>query len=152
VKLPINLNGWNLKSAHYVRLGMDCRVTIWTFDSKSSFHHSIESFHPIVMIIRSCLRYSKSSIRPLSRWRAHQGRPLRKYTTSSASASAPSSPPSSFSVLSSVTSELDKLSPRFEVQPSQIQILKSPGEFYEALKVRLRSSLCRAIILPMLLS
>jgi hypothetical protein len=89
------------------------------------------------MIIRSCSRCSRTLNRPLSRWRAHQGRPLRKYTTSSAPASSVSPPPSSFSVLGSVTSELDKLSPRFEIQPSQIQILKSPNEFYETLKVRL---------------
>lgn len=44
-------------------------------------------------------------------------------------------------MLGSVTSELDKLSPRFEVEPSQIQILKSPSDFYETLKVRSRSIL-----------
>ncbi|KAE9961637.1 hypothetical protein BLS_001591 [Venturia inaequalis] len=38
-------------------------------------------------------------------------------------------------MLGSVTSELDKLSPRFEVEPSQIRILKSPGEFYDTLKI-----------------
>lgn len=98
--------------------------------------HSIEPIHPIIMIIRSCFRCSRNSVRPLSRGRAQQGRPLRKYTTSSASASTPSPPQSSFSMLGSVTSELDKLSPRFELEPSQILILKSPSEFYETLKVR----------------
>lgn len=103
-------------------------------------HHSIEPIPTIAMIIRSCLRCSRNSIRPLSRRRAQQGRPLRKYTTSSASAATPSSPPSSFSMLGSIISELDKLSPRFEVEPSQIRILKSPSEFYETLKVRSYSS------------
>lgn len=38
-------------------------------------------------------------------------------------------------MLASLTSELDRLSPRFEVQPQQIEILKTPAEFYETLKV-----------------
>ncbi|KAF2434852.1 phospholipase D/nuclease [Tothia fuscella] len=37
-------------------------------------------------------------------------------------------------MLGSITSELDKLSPRFEVKPSQIRILKTPSEFCETLK------------------
>lgn len=38
------------------------------------------------------------------------------------------------------TSELDKIAPRFEVQGSQIQILRSPSEFYEVLKTRIQSA------------
>jgi hypothetical protein len=44
-------------------------------------------------------------------------------------------PQSGTSLLGTITTELDKISPRFEVQPTQIQILQSPAEFYEALKV-----------------
>lgn len=40
--------------------------------------------------------------------------------------------------LAGVTSELDHIAPRFEVDPSQIEILDSPIVFYETLKVRPR--------------
>ncbi|KAK7728085.1 CDP-diacylglycerol--glycerol-3-phosphate 3-phosphatidyltransferase [Botryosphaeria dothidea] len=40
-------------------------------------------------------------------------------------------------MLASLTSELDRLSPRFEVQPQQIEILKTPAEFYETLKTKI---------------
>jgi len=38
-------------------------------------------------------------------------------------------------MLGAFTNELDKIAPRFEVQGSQIHILRSPSEFYETLKV-----------------
>lgn len=38
-------------------------------------------------------------------------------------------------MLGTLTGELDKLAPRFEVNASQIRILRAPGEFYETLKV-----------------
>ncbi|KAF2086980.1 hypothetical protein K490DRAFT_74160 [Saccharata proteae CBS 121410] len=50
---------------------------------------------------------------------------------------ASTSPQSAVSFLGSLTSELDKISPRFEVQPGQIEILTDPAEFYEALKAKI---------------
>lgn len=50
-------------------------------------------------------------------------------------------------MLGSITSELDKLSPRFEVNPAQIQILQSPSEFYETLKVSSAASHTNTILL-----
>lgn len=47
---------------------------------------------------------------------------------------APISSPTS-SVLGSLTGELDRLAPRFEIQANQIRIIKTPGEFYSVLKV-----------------
>jgi hypothetical protein len=38
-------------------------------------------------------------------------------------------------MLAAFTNELDKLAPKFEIHGSQIQILRSPPEFYETLKV-----------------
>ena len=38
-------------------------------------------------------------------------------------------------MLATITTDLDKIAPRFEIQPEQIQILKTPAEFYETLKV-----------------
>ena len=34
-----------------------------------------------------------------------------------------------------LSDELDRLAPRFDVEASQIKILRSPTEFYETLKV-----------------
>ncbi|KAF2404772.1 hypothetical protein EJ06DRAFT_467410, partial [Trichodelitschia bisporula] len=48
-----------------------------------------------------------------------------------------SNQPSSISALGGLTAELDKLSPRFEIDASQIEILKTPSEFYEVLKFKI---------------
>lgn len=40
-------------------------------------------------------------------------------------------------MLATITTDLDKIAPRFEIQPEQIEILKTPTEFYETLKVSL---------------
>ncbi len=46
-------------------------------------------------------------------------------------------PSSNLSILGSLTNELDRIAPRFEIQGSQIQVLRSPNEFYETLKVKI---------------
>lgn len=56
----------------------------------------------------------------------------RKASTAS---TTPTTPPSAASPLASITSELDKISPRFDVSASSIEILRGPPEFYETLKV-----------------
>lgn len=38
-------------------------------------------------------------------------------------------------ILSSLTNELDKIAPRFEVDAERIQIIRSPADFYAELKV-----------------
>lgn len=38
-------------------------------------------------------------------------------------------------MLATITTDLDKIAPRFEVQPEQIQIIKTPADFYDTLKV-----------------
>ncbi|KAF4543460.1 Phospholipase D/Transphosphatidylase [Lasiodiplodia theobromae] len=43
-------------------------------------------------------------------------------------------------MVASLTSELDRLSPRFEVQPTQIEILSDPSEFYETLKTKISNA------------
>jgi hypothetical protein len=108
----------------------------------STFHFHVYALSCPRMIIRSFARCARSRARPLARWKVHQQRPSRGYSTSSSTA-PPSPPASSFSILGSVTSELDKISPRFEVDPSRIQILQSPSEFYETLKVSLLFSFIR---------
>jgi CDP-diacylglycerol--glycerol-3-phosphate 3-phosphatidyltransferase len=43
-------------------------------------------------------------------------------------------------MLATITTDLDKIAPRFEVQPEQITIIRTPAEFYETLKVGLLCS------------
>lgn len=69
-----------------------------------------------------------------AKWRTHRSRAIRSYATSSTSTASPIAQ-SPTSILGTLTTELDKISPRFELQSSQIRILKSPVDFYEALKV-----------------
>jgi len=69
-----------------------------------------------------------------AKWRAHRSSSIRSYATSSATTASPIAQ-SPASILGTLTTELDKISPRFELQPSQIRILKSPVDFYEILKV-----------------
>jgi len=38
-------------------------------------------------------------------------------------------------MLATITTDLDKIAPRFEIQPDQIIIIQTPAEFYETLKV-----------------
>ncbi|KAI1815027.1 hypothetical protein GGS20DRAFT_576486 [Poronia punctata] len=50
----------------------------------------------------------------------------------------PSSPPSSTGMLAPFTNELDRLAPSFRINGSQIQIIRSPADFYETLKSKIR--------------
>lgn len=89
-----------------------------------------------IMFARSAIRSSRSRIATPLRRPISLGRTARRYSTSSSA--APASPPATQSgaaMVASLTSELDRLSPRFEVQPTQIEILSDPSEFYETLKV-----------------
>jgi hypothetical protein len=38
-------------------------------------------------------------------------------------------------MLATITTDLDEIAPRFELQPDQITIIQTPTEFYETLKV-----------------
>jgi CDP-diacylglycerol--glycerol-3-phosphate 3-phosphatidyltransferase len=44
-------------------------------------------------------------------------------------------PQSQASMLATITTDLDKIAPRFEIQPDQIEIIQTPAEFYQTLKV-----------------
>jgi CDP-diacylglycerol---glycerol-3-phosphate 3-phosphatidyltransferase len=41
-------------------------------------------------------------------------------------------------ILGTITMELDKVAPRFEIESENVDILKSPVEFFECLKVGVR--------------
>jgi hypothetical protein len=58
---------------------------------------------------------------------------IRRFT--SPSATPPSQATAPVHPLANVTTQIDRVSPRFEVDPSAINILNSPAAFYETLKV-----------------
>lgn len=60
-------------------------------------------------------------------------------------AATPASAPSSASQLAVFTGELDKLAPRFDIPAEAVEILKSPAEFYETLKVLLNHAISPAL-------
>ncbi|KAF2631316.1 CDP-diacylglycerol-glycerol-3-phosphate 3-phosphatidyltransferase [Macroventuria anomochaeta] len=48
-----------------------------------------------------------------------------------------STPQSQASMLATITTDLDKIAPRFDMQPEQITIIQSPAGFYETLKTKI---------------
>lgn len=88
------------------------------------------------MIIRSLLRAQapKTAGRRTFRIPPRTFRTTRRYSTSSAEMASPV-PQSQASMLATITTDLDKIAPRFEIQPDQIEILQTPAEFYQTLKV-----------------
>ncbi|KUJ11696.1 uncharacterized protein LY89DRAFT_654414 [Mollisia scopiformis] len=87
------------------------------------------------MIVRSTIRCSATRRLPVYRMRLLQAKP-RRYSTSASSVTAPPSS-SPASMLGAFTNELDKIAPKFEVQGSQIHVLRTPSEFYETLKSKI---------------
>jgi CDP-diacylglycerol--glycerol-3-phosphate 3-phosphatidyltransferase len=82
------------------------------------------------MIVRGVLRFSARGARAsVPRIIRHK---VRRYSTS-APASVDSASPAS--MIGAFTNELDKIAPRFEVRGSQINVIRTPTEFYETLKV-----------------
>lgn len=80
-----------------------------------------------------CLRQASSST--ARRHVTKYGRVQRRYSsTSSGNAAAPIQ--SSAAPIASITNELDKISPRFDVPAESIEILRTPAEFYATLKAR----------------
>ncbi|KAF2484580.1 hypothetical protein BDY17DRAFT_279218 [Neohortaea acidophila] len=80
--------------------------------------------------LRLCrdLRVARRSCR--NRYGSFQRRTL----SSAAPTPPPAQPASALSPLASITSELDKLCPRFDVSADSIEILQSPSDFYSVLK------------------
>jgi len=89
------------------------------------------------MIIRSLIRAQgpRSSIKHTFRVSSRHSQATRRYSTANAPSMSSSAPQSQASMLATITTDLDKIAPRFEVQPEQIEILRTPAEFYETLKV-----------------
>lgn len=58
----------------------------------------------------------------------------RRYSNASPTPTTVSNASSPVAALGGLTNELDRLSPRFDIDASQITILKDPSEFFETLK------------------
>ncbi|CBY01103.1 similar to CDP-diacylglycerol-glycerol-3-phosphate 3-phosphatidyltransferase [Plenodomus lingam JN3] len=56
---------------------------------------------------------------------------------------APTTPQSQASMLATITTDLDKIAPRFEIEPDQLHILETPAEFYETLKSKISKAQSR---------
>lgn len=86
------------------------------------------------MIIRrasTCLRLSRAT--NVSSRIFRNGTIQRRCVNTSAPTATPK--PSPVSPLAAITSELDDLSPRFDISAESIEIIRGPTEFFEALKV-----------------
>lgn len=83
-------------------------------------------------VSRCCLtlKLRPLSIRPINQY----GQQCRQYSMPSGPVSSASSTSSS-GMLAPITNELDKIAPSFNISGSQIQIIKTPNDFYETLKV-----------------
>ena len=90
----------------------------------------------IVRRVLPCLRQVSSSSGNVRRQIAKYGRVQRRYSSTSAAGPA-ASVSSSAAPIASITSELDRLSPRFDVPAESIEILRTPAEFYSALKSKI---------------
>ncbi|KAI8960079.1 hypothetical protein F5Y11DRAFT_280460 [Daldinia sp. FL1419] len=85
---------------------------------------------------RCCLRLRPTLVGPVSR----HGQPwCRRYSIPSGSVPTASSL-SSAGMLAPFVNELDKIAPSFHINGSQIQIIKTPSDFYETLKARIRTA------------
>lgn len=88
------------------------------------------------MIIRSLTRVQGPKVvKSIFRMPSRPIRTTRGYSTANPPSINPPTPQSHASMLATINTDLDKIAPKFEVQPEQIQILKTPAQFYETLKV-----------------
>ena len=96
----------------------------------------LETLSTEEMIVRSTMRCAASRRLQVCCPRNLQCKP-RRYSSSTSSLASSASNTSPASMLGAFTNELDRIAPKFQIQGSQIHILRSPAEFYESLKVRL---------------
>jgi hypothetical protein len=91
--------------------------------------------HSVAMLVRSVPRCA-TKLRPaVARANLRYAKPqCRRYSMPSSAASPVSQ--SSTAMLAPLLGELDRLAPSFKINGSQVQILQTPAEFYETLKVR----------------
>ncbi|KAI1505855.1 hypothetical protein F5X99DRAFT_415562 [Biscogniauxia marginata] len=95
------------------------------------------------MIVRGTARYCRNlrptlphTTSPIGRY----GQQCRRRYTMPASPVPTGSSASSAGLLAPFVNELDKIAPSFKINGSQIQIIKTPADFYDTLKARIRNA------------
>ncbi|KAG4034367.1 hypothetical protein MFRU_003g03350 [Monilinia fructicola] len=97
------------------------------------------------MIIRSITRCARTRKVPSFQLPVQRMKQRAHSTSASSTATAPTAP-SSASILGAFTNDCDKIAPKFEVHGSQIQILRTPSEFYETLKSKILAAETRIFL------
>lgn len=87
----------------------------------------------------TCLKLNRST-RALRNVYRNGKTQCRSGSTANAPASPSSTPHSLAAPLASITNELDKLAPHFNVSADSIEIIQSPSDFYETLKSKIRKA------------
>ncbi|KAL2426434.1 CDP-diacylglycerol-glycerol-3-phosphate 3-phosphatidyltransferase [Exophiala dermatitidis] len=85
-------------------------------------------------VLRNCARSSRILPPPVTRTAAP-----RRFSSSTAAA-AHNGPAPTAHPLAGITSQLDPIAPRFEIDPDNIEILDSPTAFYETLKAKIKGA------------
>ncbi|KAI8285139.1 CDP-diacylglycerol--glycerol-3-phosphate 3-phosphatidyltransferase [Colletotrichum sp. SAR 10_98] len=99
------------------------------------------------MIVRGVSRCSTKLKIPFAQTNVTRSRPqCRRFAMPAAGAPAASSSGSAAGMLAPFANELDKIAPSFSINGSQIQIIKTPTDFYETLKERIRSAKSRIFL------
>lgn len=98
------------------------------------------------MFARNALRLTTRARPPVARSRNALGHRLsqpqcRRFSaSSSATAPSPAAQGTGVGALAPFVSELDNLAPAFDIKGSDVSILRTPAEFYETLKDRIRKA------------
>ncbi|KAL0943744.1 uncharacterized protein CTRU02_201631 [Colletotrichum truncatum] len=93
------------------------------------------------MIVRGVSRCSSKLKVPFAQTNVSRTRPqCRRFAMPAAGAPTASSSGSAAGMLAPFASELDKIAPSFSINGSQIRIIKTPADFYETLKDRIRNA------------
>ncbi|KAH9904972.1 hypothetical protein F4778DRAFT_53294 [Xylariomycetidae sp. FL2044] len=92
------------------------------------------------MIVRSSIRCCQKLRPTLTRPAIRYGKQHHRYYTMPASPASTGSSTSSVGVMAPFVNELDKIAPSFKMDGSQIEVIRSPAEFYETLKARIRKA------------
>ncbi|KAJ9603757.1 CDP-diacylglycerol--glycerol-3-phosphate 3-phosphatidyltransferase [Cladophialophora chaetospira] len=87
-------------------------------------------------VLRSCTRTSRATFPRAAAKRIVS----RRFSSSSTSAPASNGPAPAAHQLAGVASQLDRVVPRFEIDPDNIEILDGPTAFYDTLKVKIRGA------------
>ncbi|KAI8303687.1 CDP-diacylglycerol--glycerol-3-phosphate 3-phosphatidyltransferase [Colletotrichum sp. SAR11_240] len=99
------------------------------------------------MIVRGVSRCSTKLKIPFAQTNVTRSRPqCRQFAMPAAGAPAASSSGSAAGMLAPFANELDKIAPSFSINGSQIRIIKTPTDFYETLKERIRSAKSRIFL------